>query len=191
MLTLYSSSLQATPHADKPDLGKKISNQSRKDVAQAMNSEMLVCDIMPFLANYGPSPDIEISQDVLNSCKKYLLGQEILKKKGSDWSWTGFPTSPTESKKTESEAFDPLAEIVKGIWDYAEKVQKEKNHPYKFQMVPKSHIDASIPGTNHMMDACVVEASYKDLLVTNNSIMPWEMKTKWTKSDQIQVHALI
>jgi hypothetical protein len=80
---------------------------------------------------------------------------------------------------------------VKGIWDFADDVQKKKKHPYKFKMVPKNHIESSISGANHMMDACVIEAVYKDKLVNNNVVMPFEMKTKWTENNQIVVRATI
>lgn len=170
-------------------------DESRKDVAQAMNSEMLVFDIKNFLEHYGPSPEIEITPDAIAGCKEYLLERQILENQtdGEEdiWSWTGFPTAPAKSTKTEPEVFDPLKDIVKGIWDYADEVQEKKKHRYKFKMVPKNHIESSISGANHMMDACILEQAYKDKLVNNKVVMPFEMKKKWTEADQIQVRSSI
>ena len=160
-----------------------------------MNSEMFIFNITDFLARYGPSPQTKITADVIDACKNYLLGRNVLEN-GKDghqdiWTWTGFPTVPSKSGKEERQTFDPLKDIVNGIWDYAKEVQKKKNHPYDFKMVPKNHIKSSISGANHMMDACVIAAAYKDKLVNNMVVMPVELKNLWTEKDQIIVRATI
>ena len=152
-----------------------------------MNSEMLLSDIDLFLSHYGPSPDITIDKLSIDACKDHLRGQGLLLKTGEAWVWKAFPLPPSQSGKTEQDAFQPFAKIVDSIWDFAKNVQGQKKHPYKFRMVPANHLESNIAGGDHRMDACVIEHSYVDKLINNNIVMPFELKTEWDTTDQIIV----
>lgn len=145
-----------------------------------MNSEMLLCEIGPFLDEYGPSPGVS-STDV-SACKDYLRGVDLLWKGG----WKVFPVPPSKTELSEDKAFAPLEQVVQAIWKFAER-QKKKKNKYEFKMVPHNHLDDSIGGGDHRMDACVLEETYKDKIPNNIIMMPFEMKIKWNKSNQIQV----
>lgn len=175
-----------------------------------MNGETLLCPIEEFLEDYGPYKGVT-SADV-NKCKKFLIQSNLLNKSGT--AWVQYQKKPSEMAKekeskqaateegeeepkesgekdkkpkrdrTEPRIFAHLGPIIEKIFHYA---GNRRCNDYEFQLVPFTYLESDIGGTNHKMDACIVEEPTKTKLPVNNGVVPHEFKVEREVTAQITV----
>lgn len=156
-----------------------------------MNSETLLCSIEKFLGHYGP---FKVDPNDVKECKSVLVKVGILERSGRDYMWSKFQTKPSEmatnmdpnnTERTEPKIFAHLSEIVKSIFSYA---GQRRGNDYQFELVPYRYLKAAIGGTNHKMDACIVEEQTETgKLDVSTGIAPHQFKVKKDAIDQIDV----
>lgn len=185
MLTFITSRLQATSLSANISVDEKHTSKAQKAVAQAVDNEVLVCNITAFLEDYGPSP--AIARANVDRCKDCLRELGVLG--GSEWE--GFPTLPSESRKTGLEAFAPLENIVRGIWEFAEEKEKKKRNQYDFKMAPHDHPHDTVGELDLKMGACIVEATCEEKLLNDCILVPFGLKTGRGEPEQTQVHPFV
>lgn len=149
-----------------------------------MNSETFLCKIGDFLHDYGPA---RVPPEDVAACKEALLEAELLEHREGVYSWAAYRMLPSEWDEVEGKVFEHLEPIVDAIFAYAHSISKSGND-YTFKLVPDSHLTASIAGTNHKMDACIIEdAKYKGVLTNDNIIIAKEFKKEKHWREQIDV----
>lgn len=92
--------------------------------------------------------------------------------------------SPENTERTEPKIFAHLSEIVETIYAYA---GVRRGNGYEFELVPYRYLKAAIGGTNHKMDACIVEEQTPGKLDVSTGIAPHEFKVRRDATDQIEV----
>jgi hypothetical protein len=159
-------------------------------VAEAMNSETLLCPIDKFLAHYGP---YKVDPNDVKECKVVLVEAGLLTHSGREYKWSKYETKPSEmaanmdhdnKERTEPEIFAHLFKIVEKIYSYA---RERRGNKYGFELVPYRYLKAAIGGTNHKMDACIVEEQTPGKLDVSTGIAPHEFKVRRDATDQIDV----
>jgi hypothetical protein len=80
----------------------------------------------------------------------------------------------------EAEVFEDVATIIESIFNYADSVSKRGN-TFTVKLVPANQLTASITGTNHKIEACIIEdKDYAGVLPDNNIIIGKEFKKNRT-----------
>ncbi|KAF5316633.1 hypothetical protein D9619_006095 [Psilocybe cf. subviscida] len=186
--------VRGTPRRAPQDADDELTNEIRARVAKAMNSETLLCSIDKFLAHYGP---YKVKPNDVKDCKAALIKTGILKRSGGDYRWAKYQKNPSEmasdmdpnnTERTEPKIFAHMLEIVEKIYSYA---GARRENEYKFELVPYRYLKAAIGGTNHKMDACIVEAQTPGKLDVSTGIAPHEFKVERDATDQIEVRQQI
>ncbi|KAF5316066.1 hypothetical protein D9619_006118 [Psilocybe cf. subviscida] len=179
---------EVTPHGLKDHFDNEPTDETRAWVAQVMNSETFLCKIGDFLKDYGP---VQVPETDVLKCKKYLVKAKLLKFSQSKYIFSKYTTPPSEMEGDESKVFEDVAPLIEAIFDYAKSVSKQGN-AFTVKLVPANQLTASIAGTNHKMDACIVEdKNYKGVLQNNNIIIGKEFKKHRSWNDQITVREQI
>lgn len=177
----YSS--QGTPFGFEYDGENDKSNKIRPLIAQAMNSEMLLCKFTSFLKDYGPLSGLIESAD-LERCLKSLLDANLLCKTDNGLQWTAYRQCPSKMSENEITVFEPLKKIVDKICEYA---GSRRGNDYDYKLVPYAYLPSDTAGLNRKMDACIMEKRTTINQQTGDAVIPEEFKKYRTVSNQIEV----
>lgn len=180
----FLPSPEVTPHGLKDHFDNEPTDETRAWVAQVMNSETFLCKIGDFLEDYGP---VQVPEAEVLKCKKHLVKAKLLDYSQGKYVFSKYTTPPSERVGDEAAVFEDVAPLIKAIFDYAKSAGKNGNE-FTVKLVPANQLTASIAGTNHKMDACIIEdKDYVGVLPNNNIIIGKEFKKNRSWDDQINV----
>lgn len=173
-----------TPHGLQDHFDDEPTDETRAWVAQVMNSETFLCKIGDFLEDYGP---VKVPDEDVQKCKEFLVGTGYLNHSQEKYVFSDYTTPPSGLAGEEADVFENVAPIIQAIFDYVDSLSKRGNK-FTVKLVPANHLTASIAGTNHKMDACIIEdKNYTGVLTNNNIVIGKEFKKNRNWRDQIVV----
>ncbi|KAF9556386.1 hypothetical protein CPC08DRAFT_711279, partial [Agrocybe pediades] len=147
--------LSETPKSKVDDAENKNLTEIRKFIADAMDPEVIECQLELFINTYFPFTPSETARD---ACVQNLIAKDLIKRneRGGLY-FPAFRGTVRTRETTENVLFEPLQDIAAAI---AKTVVEDRKVNFEYRPCPDTLIAGDVAGSNNRVDACFERMYY-------------------------------